>query len=243
MLSTASYLPEATRGALERLLAMPIVEFYGLCEAGMMTAPALSPEMARPGAVGRIPEGELAIRDDKGVFLRPGQTGQVMLRGPSVMPGYLFDDIDGVPSGLRGWLAADRRPRHASTRSGFLTIVGRTKEIINRGGEKISPYDVEKALLGHPAVREAAAFAVPHPRLGENVGAAVVLHPDGQATSTAAHRFHLRSSGAFPDAAARPYPGKPAGGCDRQDLAPRAVGCFRRPSAHHASGRRHRWRS
>ncbi len=66
---------------------------------------------------------------------------------------------------------------------GFLTIVGRTKEIINRGGEKISPYEVEKALLCHPAVRQAAAFAVPHPRLGENVGSAVVLQAGANVTS------------------------------------------------------------
>jgi oxalate---CoA ligase len=181
VLSTASFLPEATGTALERLLAVPIVEFYGLCEAGMMTAPALPPELARAGSVGRIPEGELAVRDDKGAFVRPGQAGEVVLRGPSVMPGYLFDDIDGVPSGLQdGWLSTG--DLGIIDREGFLTIVGRTKEIINRGGEKISPYDVEKALLRHPAVREAAAFAVPHPRLGENVGAAVVLHAGVEAT-------------------------------------------------------------
>ena len=81
-----------------------------------------------------------------------------------------------------GWLATG--DLGSVDEDGLLTIVGRTKEIINRGGEKIAPYDVEKALLGHPAVREAAAFAVPHPRLGENVGAAVVLHPGAKATST-----------------------------------------------------------
>jgi acyl carrier protein len=106
-----------------------------------------------------------------------------MLHGPSVMPGYLFDDIDGVPSGLLdGWLATG--DLGSIDEDGLLTIVGRTKEIINRGGEKIAPYDVERALLGHPAVREAAAFAVPHVRLGENVGAAVVLHSGAAATST-----------------------------------------------------------
>jgi acyl-CoA synthetase (AMP-forming)/AMP-acid ligase II/thioesterase domain-containing protein/acyl carrier protein len=171
VLSTASYLPPAAGVEAERLLGVPVVEFYGLCEAGMMTAPVLPPDAARPGSVGRIPEGELAIRD-----------GEVMLRGPSVMPGYLLGDIDGVPSGLEdGWLpSGDLGTVDAD---GFLTIVGRRKEIINRGGEKISPYDIERALLGHPAVREAAAFAVPHPRLGENVGAAVVLHPDAALTS------------------------------------------------------------
>jgi acyl-CoA synthetase (AMP-forming)/AMP-acid ligase II/acyl carrier protein len=183
VLSTASYLPEATRDALERLLAVPVVEFYGLCEAGMMTAPSLPPDTSRPGSVGRIAEGELAIRDEEGTFLPRGQTGQVVLRGPSVMPGYLLDGIDGIPSGLKD----GRLPTGdlgTIDDDGFLRIVGRTKEIINRGGEKIAPYDVEKALLCHPAVREAAAFALPHPRLGENVGAAIVLHPDAKATST-----------------------------------------------------------
>jgi oxalate---CoA ligase len=181
VLSTASYLPEATRDALERLLAVPVVEFYGLCEAGMMTAPSLPPGTSRPGSVGRIAEGELAIRDEAGTFLLRGRTGQVVLRGPSVMPGWLLDGIDGIPSGLEdGWLPTG--DLGTIDDDGFLRIVGRTKEIINRGGEKIAPYDVEKALLCHPAVREAAAFALPHPRLGENVGAAVVLHPDAEAT-------------------------------------------------------------
>lgn len=181
VLSTASYLPDHTRRELTRLLGKPVVEFYGLCEAGMMSGPVLSVE--EPGTVGRIPEGELVIRDDNGTVSRPGQVGHVMLRGPSVMPGYLLDDIEGQPTGLSdGWLATG--DLGSVDERGFLTIAGRTKEIINRGGEKIAPYDVEKALLAHPAVREAAAFAVPHARLGENVGAAVVLHAGLDATST-----------------------------------------------------------
>jgi acyl-CoA synthetase (AMP-forming)/AMP-acid ligase II/thioesterase domain-containing protein/acyl carrier protein len=182
VLSTASYLPEATRAELARLLAVPVVEFYGLCEAGMMTAPALAPDQAPKGSVGRVPGSELAIRSESGTFLRPGETGEVMLRGPSVMPGYLLDDIEGTPTGLLdGWLPTG--DLGTVDKNGFLTIVGRSKEIINRGGEKIAPYEVEKALLAHPAVRDAACFAVPHPRLGENVGAAVVLHAGADATS------------------------------------------------------------
>jgi acyl-CoA synthetase (AMP-forming)/AMP-acid ligase II/thioesterase domain-containing protein/acyl carrier protein len=182
VLSTASYLSESVRTELERLLDIPVVEFYGLCEAGMMTAPSLPPAEPRHGTVGRVPKDELAIRGDRQLLLPPGQVGQVVLRGPSVTPGYLLD-IDGVPSGLEnGWLPTG--DLGMVDEDGFLTIVGRTKEIINRGGEKISPYDVEKALLRHPAVREAAAFAVPHPRLGDNVGAAVVLHAGATATSS-----------------------------------------------------------
>jgi acyl-coenzyme A synthetase/AMP-(fatty) acid ligase len=69
VLSTASYLSESVRGELEKHLAIPVVEFYGLCEAGMMTAPSLPPAEARPGTAGRIPPGELAIRGDKQMFL------------------------------------------------------------------------------------------------------------------------------------------------------------------------------
>lgn len=182
VLSTASYLPEPVRSELEALLAVPVREFYGLAEAGMMTAPSLLPDDARPGTVGRVPPGELAIRDDSGAFLPAGQAGQVVVRGPSVTPGYL-DDVEALPGGLQdGWLATG--DLGVVDADGFLTIVGRTTEIINRGGEKILPYDVEKALLLHPAVREAAAFAVPHERLGEIVAAAVTLKPGAEATSS-----------------------------------------------------------
>jgi acyl-CoA synthetase (AMP-forming)/AMP-acid ligase II/thioesterase domain-containing protein/acyl carrier protein len=184
VLSTASYLPEATREELARLLGVPVVEFYGLCEAGMMTAPVLPPLQDRAGSVGRVPEGELAIVGEDGKPVRAGRTGQIMLSGPSVTPGYLMGDIEAPPTGLQdGWLPTG--DLGCIDKDGFLSIAGRAREIVNRGGEKISPYDVEKALLAHPAVREAACFAVPHPRLGENVGAAVVLQPGAKATSRA----------------------------------------------------------
>lgn len=187
VLSTASYLPDSVRSELQERLGVPVLEFYGLCEAGMMTAPRLPPLTAKPGTVGAVPAGELEIRDDDGRPLAAGRVGHVMLRGPSVMPGYLHD-IDGTPAGLvDGWLATG--DLGSIDDDGDLTVVGRTKEIINRGGEKISPYDVEKVLLRHPAVREAAVFAVPHPRLGENVAAAVVLNEDASATSSSLIEF------------------------------------------------------
>jgi acyl-CoA synthetase (AMP-forming)/AMP-acid ligase II len=185
------------------------------------------------GSVGRIPAGELAIRDDNGV-VRPGQVGQVMLRGPSVMPGYLLDDIEGEPTGLvDGWLATG--DLGSVDERGLLTIVGRTKEIINRGGEKISPYDVEKALLAHPAVREAAAFAVPHARLGENVGAAVVLHPGADATSTDLIDFAYERLAPFQRPRHVHIVRQPAGRPDRQDLTATTLRRFRRRQAGHAA--------
>jgi acyl-CoA synthetase (AMP-forming)/AMP-acid ligase II/thioesterase domain-containing protein len=183
VLSTASYLPPSIGAELQNRLGLPVAEFYGLSEAGMITAPILPPETARPGSVGRVPHGEMAIQNDEGSLLGPGEAGEIMVRGPSVTPGYLVDDIDGIPTGLQnGWLPTGDIGIIDS--DGLLTVTGRRKEMINRGGEKISPYDVEKALLTHPAVREAAAFALPHPRLGETVGAAVVLRIGASLSST-----------------------------------------------------------
>lgn len=182
VLSTASYLADSIRRELEQEIGVPVAEFYGLTEAGMMTAPTLPPAQARPGSVGKGAPEELAIRGDNGQLLSAGQTGQVVLRGPSVTPGYIYDFAD-TPFGLEnGWLPTG--DLGVIDADGFLTIVGRTKEIINRGGEKIAPYDVERALLQHPAVREAAAFAVPHPRLGENVAATVTLNAGMTASSS-----------------------------------------------------------
>ena len=183
ILSTASYLPDALRTAMQARAGVPVMEFYGLCESGMMTGPRLPPDAAKPGTVGRIPPGELEIRGEDGQPLGPGKVGQIWLTGPSLMPGYL-QAIDGAPSGLvDGWLNTGDLGKVDA--DGDLTVVGRTKEIINRGGEKVSPYDVEKELLRHPDVRDAAAFGVPHPRLGESVAAAVVLHDGASATPSA----------------------------------------------------------
>lgn len=183
ILSTASYLPESLRDALEARAGVPVREFYGLCESGMMTGPRLPPASAKPGTVGRIPVGELEIRDFDGRVLGPGRIGQIWLAGPSLMPGYL-QAIDEPPGGLvEGWLNTGDIGK--VDEDGDLTVVGRTRELINRGGEKVSPYGVEKELLRHPAVREAAVFGVPHPRLGESVAAAVILR-DGATTTPSA---------------------------------------------------------
>ena len=132
--------------------------------------------------MGEVPEGEMALRAEEGRLADVGEVGEIMLRGPSVMPGYLGDDINAAPVGLTdGWLATgDLGVRDDR---GNLKVIARTKEIINRGGEKVSPYDVERALLAHPAVRQAAAFPIPHERLGESVCSAAVLHAGAEASS------------------------------------------------------------
>jgi acyl-CoA synthetase (AMP-forming)/AMP-acid ligase II/thioesterase domain-containing protein len=179
VLSTASYLPSATKEAVRDLLGVPVGEFYGMCEAGMVTKPALG---AGDLSAGQIPKGELLLKADDGRTAEAGEPGEIMLGGPSVMPGYLGDDIEAAPAGLAdGWLATG--DLGVLDAHGNLKVIARKKEIINRGGEKVSPYDVERALLAHPAVRQAAAFPIPHERLGESVCSAVTLHDGVTANS------------------------------------------------------------
>jgi oxalate---CoA ligase len=178
----SSYLPESVRVELEIILGIPILESYGLSEAGGMAGNPAPPAKRKPGTAGVVTPDELAIRNQAGDFLTAGEVGEIVVRGPSVAPGYVNGANDAAAAFRHEWLETGDLGFIDS--EGFLTIVGRTKEIINRGGEKISPYEIEKALLVHPSVAEAAAFSVPHPRLGENAAAAVVLKPETNATSS-----------------------------------------------------------
>jgi thioesterase domain-containing protein len=126
--------------------------------------------------------------DERGAPAREGEVGEIAIRGPSLTPGYLIGGATEPEPFVDGWLWTGDLGR--IDEDGFLSIVGRLKEVINRGGEKVFPYEVEKALLEHPAVLEAAVFGVPHPRLGEYVGAAVVLRP-GSAVSGRSLRTFL----------------------------------------------------
>ena len=131
--------------------------------------------------------GIIKLADDDGVPVPPGERGEVWIRGPSVMAGYLNAPernrsifVDGwYRTGDVGTLDAD----------GFLTLHGREKELINRGGEKIAPLEIDQALMRHPQVAQAAAFGVPHPRLGEDVAAAVVLHEGASVTPAELREF------------------------------------------------------
>jgi oxalate---CoA ligase len=173
--SGSAFLPGRTRIELEAVLGCPVLEVYGISEAGVMAANPAPPAMRKAGTVGLIAPGELKVRGPTGISLPAGENGEIFVGGPGLMPGYFGDD-EAASGGLQdGWLPTG--DIGFVDRDGFLTLVGRTKELINRGGEKVSPNDVERALLRHPSVREAAAFGVPHPRLGENVAAAVVVQP------------------------------------------------------------------
>ena len=158
---------------------------YGLTEAGGVLAAGSGADIsARPGAVGRaLPVVELAIRN-----AGPDGSGEIIARTPTMTSGYLGDlepitDPDGwVPTGDLGRIDGD----------GWLYVTGRSKDIIIRGGENIAAVHVEQALLKHPDVLEAAVVGLPHPDLGEEVGAAVVLRA-GATSTTSALREHAES--------------------------------------------------
>ena len=167
IVSGSASLPEQVRSGLRSALGVPILEAYGFTETGLITGNSVRPNESRDGTVGLAFPGEVAVAGG-------ATTGEVLLRGPSVLTSYLGDDADANRSAfVDGWFRTG--DLGSIDADGFLTITGRIKEIINRGGEKVSPYVVERAILQNPCVREAAAFSVPHPRLGEDVAAAVVL--------------------------------------------------------------------
>jgi oxalate---CoA ligase len=190
--STTAYLPESVRAGLEAILGIPGLELYGLREAGIVASNPAPPANRKPGSVGLITD-DVAILSAEGEVLPCGTPGPVAVRGQGLSPGYI-DALpfgsDSVPEGRASqdeWaLTGDLGIIDAD---GFLSVIGRTKEIINRGGEKIAPSEIEKALLLHQAVREAVAFGVPHPRLGESVSAAVVLKTESEVTSSDLQSF------------------------------------------------------
>jgi acyl-CoA synthetase (AMP-forming)/AMP-acid ligase II len=189
--SCSAALAPAVLAALERRFGAPVVEAYGITEACHQVASnPLPPRPRRPGTVGFGTGTEIAIIDADGRHLPAGRAGEVVVRGPSVMHGYrnnpaataaaFIDDC--LRTGDAGVLDED----------GYLTLTGRIKELINRGGEKVSPIEIDHVLLAHPAVAQAAAFGVPDPKYGEEVQAAVVLKGDADAEGLRAFcREHL----------------------------------------------------
>jgi acyl-CoA synthetase (AMP-forming)/AMP-acid ligase II len=158
----------------EDATGVPLVEAYGMTEAAhQMTSNPLPPGERRPGTVGRATGIEIAALDDDWRPVRAGEEGEVAVRGPSVVDEYLGNPAATQAAFRDGWFRTGDVGRLSA--DGYLSLVGRLKELINRAGEKISPYEVEDVLLGHPAVAEAAAYPVPDEKYGEQVGVVVVL--------------------------------------------------------------------
>lgn len=169
--------PRIIRG-LEEGFGAPVCERYGGTETAEMTYNPLPPAIRKPGTVGIVTaSAEVRIIDAAGHFLGSNQEGEVVGRGPMVFEGY-WDDPEATAAAFTdGWFSTGDLGRFDD--DGYLTITGRIKDVINRGGEKISPMEVESALLAHPAIAEACVFPVPHPTLGQELCAAIVTRSPG----------------------------------------------------------------
>jgi acyl-CoA synthetase (AMP-forming)/AMP-acid ligase II/thioesterase domain-containing protein len=174
--SSSAPLSPSVLAALEETFRAPVVEAYGMTEAAHQIASnPLRSGPRKPGSVG-LPAGpDIAIMAVSGELLPSGSTGEVVIRGPNVASGYQANDAANAEALRDGWFRTG--DLGSIDEDGYLRLTGRLKEIINRGGEKISPREVDEVLLGHPGVRQAVSFAIPHAQLGEEIGAAVELEP------------------------------------------------------------------
>ena len=175
IVSGGSQLSTDVHQRLEEKFGVPVLEHYGCTEAGLVSTNRAPPGPYKPGTCGIPWPDSLTIAGPDGRTLSPGEQGEVWLRGPNVTSGYLDAPELNRVSFVNGWFRTG--DIGSLDKDGFLALHGRHKELINRGGEKISPVEVERALVRHPDVTEAAAYAVPHSSLGEDVAAAVILRP------------------------------------------------------------------
>jgi oxalate---CoA ligase len=169
-------LPARLRAELEDAFGLPVVESYGMTEAHQIASTPLPPGVHKAGTVGPPTGADVLVADASGEPQPIGEPGEILIQGPNVTPRYVDDDEANRAAFVRGWLRTG--DVGFVDDDGYLTIVGRMKELINRGGEKVSPKEVEEAIAAHHRVREVAVFAVPDPVVDEDVGAAVVLEGD-----------------------------------------------------------------
>jgi acyl-CoA synthetase (AMP-forming)/AMP-acid ligase II/thioesterase domain-containing protein len=179
--SSSSAMPPQLMEELEETFNVPVIESYGMTEAShQMASNPLPPGKRKPGSVG-LPMGpEIAIMDTDGNLMSQGVKGEIVIRGPSVTKGYLNNPEANAEAFTKGWFRTGDEGYFDE--EGYLFLTDRIKEIINRGGEKVSPREIDEVILDHPDVKQALTFAVPHPTLGEEIGVAVVKEDDNVVT-------------------------------------------------------------
>ncbi len=172
--SSSSSLPPQVIAQLESTFDAPVIEAYGMTEAAhQMACNPLPPLQRKPGTVGPAAGPEIAIMDEQGTLLPAGAIGEIVIRGDNVTTGYENNARANQEAFTNGWFRTGDQGMQDD--DGYVSITGRLKEIINRGGEKISPREVDEVLMDHPAVLQVVTFGIPHQKLGEEVGAVVVL--------------------------------------------------------------------
>jgi oxalate---CoA ligase len=186
--SSSSSLPPQVMDEMEKVFGVPVLEAYGMTEAAhQMACNPLPPAKHYAGSVGVAAGPEIAIMSDGGDILKANDIGEVVIRGRDVFSGYENNPEANAKSFTNGWFRTG--DQGCLDEAGYLRLTGRLKELINRGGEKVSPIEVETALLDHPQVAQAVAFAMPHSMLGEDVAAAIVLRENATATDVELREF------------------------------------------------------
>jgi non-ribosomal peptide synthetase component E (peptide arylation enzyme)/thioesterase domain-containing protein/aryl carrier-like protein len=179
--SSSAPLPPRVHEELEEAFGVPVIEAYGMTEAAhQMASNPLPPGARKPGSVGLATGIDIAVLGADDRPAPASETGDVVIKGPTVFAGYESNREANSDSFTNGWFRTG--DEGLLDDDGYLFLKGRSKEIINRGGEKVAPAEVEDAILGHPDVVQAVSFAVPNTRLGEDVGAAVVLREGSHVT-------------------------------------------------------------
>ena len=172
--SSSASLPPTVFNELNNVFGCPVIEAYGMTEAAhQMTSNPLELGKQKAGFVGIVTSPEVCIMDSSGNQLLPGDEGEVCIRGENVTPGYENNDAANAVSFKDGWFRTG--DQGLFDQDGYLKITGRLKEIINRGGEKISPLEVDNVLMEHPDIQQVVTFAVADKMLGEEIGTAVIL--------------------------------------------------------------------
>jgi acyl-CoA synthetase (AMP-forming)/AMP-acid ligase II len=172
--SCSSALSPALMEKLEKTLEVPVLEAYGMTEAShQMCSNPLPPRGRKAASVGPGTGVKVAIMDEEGNLLPSGQLGEVVIQGPNVIEGYENNPEANAKSFTNGWFRTG--DQGTIDEDGYLHLTARIKELINRGGEKIAPLEIDEVMLCHPCVAEAVAFGMPHPTWGEEVAIAVVL--------------------------------------------------------------------
>jgi len=186
--SCSAALPPEMMAKMEQVFGAPVLEAYGMTEASHQMASNPKPPAARKaGSVGPGTGVEIGIMNDAGNLLATGERGEVVIKGPNVVSGYENNPEANAKSYTDGWFrTGDQGFLDAD---GYLTLTGRIKELINRGGEKIGPREIDEVLLTHPKVAEAVAFGVPHEMWGEEVAAAIVLKENESANEAELQAF------------------------------------------------------
>jgi acyl-CoA synthetase (AMP-forming)/AMP-acid ligase II len=179
--SSSSSMPPQVIRELEAAFGAPLIESYGMTEAThQMASNPLPPAVRKPGSVGLAAGPEVAIMGEAGALLPPGGVGEIVIRGANVTAGYENNPAANAEAFRDGWFRTG--DQGVIDADGYVSLTGRLKEIINRGGEKISPREIDEILMDHPAVGQVVCFGMPHPKLGEEVAAAVVLREGLQAS-------------------------------------------------------------